>query len=101
MIFLQHFVRGTLVKSLRPGVLKFHTVTEHSLQSKLQFDRLKCRNNRGLNLDTFEIVWDIYTAFCPRHFCMRPLSLDSEEYKVYNVYVLQQGRSLVEKKLSK
>ena len=32
------------------------------------------RSNGGLNLDKFEIFWDIYTTLCPRHFGMKPRS---------------------------
>ena len=43
-----------------------------------QFDRpKKCRNLEGLNLNEFEIFWNIYTALCTRHFGFKPLSYGS------------------------
>ena len=64
----------------------------------------KCRNDRGLNLGEFDMFWDIYTAVCPRHFCMKPLSYSSEmshSEQIYIVDVQRRGLSLIDQKLSK
>ena len=43
---------------------------------------------RGLNLDEFEIFWDIYAALCPLHFGMKPLLYGSETSH-NNINILQ------------
>ena len=64
-IFMQHFVRGTFVWIICPKVLKPQTVNEYVLQMstlRFQVDRSKMSKSRGLNLDEFDIFWDICTA---------------------------------------
>ena len=45
-----------------------------------------CRNYGGLNLDEFELFWDINTTFCPQHFDMKPLSWGSETSHSEGIY---------------
>ena len=63
-----------------------------------------CRNYGGLNLDEFEIFWDICTTLCPRHFGMKHLSLGSETVHSESIYIAdvqRRGFSLIDQKLSK
>ena len=62
-----------------------------------------CRNYGGLNLEEFEIGWDIYTTLCPRHFGIKPMSWGSETShsdRIYKVDVQSRGLSLIDQKLS-
>ena len=59
---------------------------------------------RGLNLDEFEIFWDIYTTLCPRHFGIKPLCEGSEtshSERIYIADVQRRGFSLIDQKLLK
>ena len=104
-IFIQHFVRGFLVWSLCSRVLKFHIVNEYILQmcnvEVSVWSTKNCRNYGGLNLDVFEIFWDIYTHFvrgtvvwslCPRVMILHKV-------KEYIADVQRRGFSLIDRKL--
>ena len=64
-LIMQHFVRGTLVLSLCHRGLKLHTVKEYILllcNVEVSVWTLNGRHYGRLNLDEFEIFWDICTA---------------------------------------
>ena len=65
-IFIQHFVRGTFEWNLGPRVLKLYTMNEYILLmcnvEVSVWSITKCRNYRVLNVEEFEIYWDICKA---------------------------------------